>query len=399
MDFGALPPEINSTRMYSGPGGGPLLAAASAWDQLAGDVYSAAASYTSVVSALTGGPWQGAASVSMTAAASAYVQWLHATAALVEQTATQAKAAVAAYETARAMTVPPPLVAANRSLLASLVATNLLGQNAAAIATTEALYAQMWAQDATAMYGYAAAAATASALTPFTSPQPATNPAGSAGQAAAVGQATGTSAATNTQAVLSQAMTATPTALQQLATPLSSVASSVPSLNQSMSSISPALSMTSSAGWISSALLSNANQLKSLIPAAGAVSHAASGGSGLAGGLASGAGASRPTGLSGLGFGGTGTAVSATAGQANSVGALAVPPAWTTAAGGISPAPTALPGVTLSAATTGNAGAPANLLGAAPLTGMAARPTSAAASRPEFRLEAPKVIPHSPAIG
>jgi PPE family len=28
MDFGALPPEINSTRMYSGPGSAPMLAAA-----------------------------------------------------------------------------------------------------------------------------------------------------------------------------------------------------------------------------------------------------------------------------------------------------------------------------------------------------------------------------------
>ncbi|AWK54801.1 MULTISPECIES: PPE domain-containing protein, partial [Mycobacterium tuberculosis complex] len=26
MDFGALPPEINSGRMYCGPGSGPMLA-------------------------------------------------------------------------------------------------------------------------------------------------------------------------------------------------------------------------------------------------------------------------------------------------------------------------------------------------------------------------------------
>jgi PPE-repeat protein len=47
------------------------------------------------------------------------------------------------------------VVAANRSLLMSLIATNLLGQNAAAIAATETQYTEMWAQDAAAMYGYA----------------------------------------------------------------------------------------------------------------------------------------------------------------------------------------------------------------------------------------------------
>ena len=32
MDFAFLPPEINSGRMYDGPGSGPMLAAAAAWD-------------------------------------------------------------------------------------------------------------------------------------------------------------------------------------------------------------------------------------------------------------------------------------------------------------------------------------------------------------------------------
>ena len=55
MDFGALPPEINSGRMYSGPGSAPMLAAAAGWDQLSRELYSAAASYYSVISGLTGG--------------------------------------------------------------------------------------------------------------------------------------------------------------------------------------------------------------------------------------------------------------------------------------------------------------------------------------------------------
>ncbi|MGO9506405.1 MAG: PPE family protein, partial [Mycobacterium sp.] len=65
MDFGALPPEFNSGRMYAGPGSGPMLAAAAGWSELAAELYSAAASYSSVTSGLTDGSWRGPASVSM----------------------------------------------------------------------------------------------------------------------------------------------------------------------------------------------------------------------------------------------------------------------------------------------------------------------------------------------
>lgn len=238
MDFGALPPEINSARMYAGAGAGPLLAAAAVWEGLAADLASAATSYSSVIAGLAGGPWLGPASMSMAAAAAPYVAWMHTTAAQAEQTAVQASAAAAAYEAAFAMTVPPAVIAANRALLMALIATNILGQNTPAIAATEAQYGQMWAQDAAAMYMYAGSSAAASALTPFTPPQPTTNPAGLAGQGAAVAQATGTSASTDTQAVLSQLTSTLPTALQQLASPLSST-SSTSSLSTLSSSLTP----------------------------------------------------------------------------------------------------------------------------------------------------------------
>ena len=48
---------------------------------------------------------------------------------------------------------------------------------------TEAHYAEMWAQDAAAMYGYAASSASAGTLTPMTPPAPTANPPGLAGQA------------------------------------------------------------------------------------------------------------------------------------------------------------------------------------------------------------------------
>jgi PPE-repeat protein len=220
MDFGSYPPEINSGRMYAGPGAAPMLTASEAWQGLAAELHSAAASYQSVVSGLTAGPWVGPSSSTMAAAAASYVTWLNATAAQAEQTAAQAKAAAAAYQTAFTSTVPLPMVAANRSQLMTLVATNLFGRNTQAIAANEAQYGEMWAQDAAAMYGYAASSASATSLTPFTPPQQNTTPGGSGAQAAAVSQAAGTSAgnAQSTVSSIQQAFSAVPNALTSAAT-------------------------------------------------------------------------------------------------------------------------------------------------------------------------------------
>jgi PPE-repeat protein len=217
MDFGTYPPEINSLRMYTGPGAAPMLTAAQAWQGLAAELHSAASSYQSVVSGLTAGQWLGPASTSMAAAAASYVAWLNATAAQAEETAAQAKTAAAAYQTAFTSTVPPQMVAVNRSLLTTLVATNLFGRNTQKIAANEAQYAEMWAQDAAAMYGYAASSASATSLTAFTPPQQNTNPGASAGQAAAASQATGT-AAGNVQSTIQQAFSSVPNALTSAAT-------------------------------------------------------------------------------------------------------------------------------------------------------------------------------------
>ncbi len=210
FDFGALPPEINSGRMYLGAGAGPMLAAAAAWDELATELQSTAASYGSTIQSLAVGPWTGPSSIAMAAAATPYVAWMSATGAQAEEAATQAKLAAGAYETAFAATVPPPVIAANRALLMALIATNILGQNTPAIAATEAQYMEMWAQDAAAMYAYAGASASASQLTPFTEPPQTTN-------AAAVSQATGSPAA-SIGTELSNFINSLPTALHSLAT-------------------------------------------------------------------------------------------------------------------------------------------------------------------------------------
>jgi PPE-repeat protein len=357
MDFATLPPEVNSARMYAGPGPGPMLAAASAWDGLAAELQSTAASYRAAISELTGGPWLGSSSASMAAAATPYLDWMTTTAGQAEQTATQARAAATAYEAAFAMTVPPAVIVANRSLLMTLIATNVLGQNTAAIAATEVHYAEMWAQDATAMYGYAAATAVASTLTPFAEPPPTTNPAGGAQQVSA------------TQSIASsgsRAINAIPQALQSLAT--SAAAAPADPVSDLLSVLSPALtlielpigvtSIGSSATSISTGFTGVYTNFRGFSINADRDFYA---GKGPFTGYGPGA-ANLPNWF----FNGQGSvaapsdaataSVSAGLGQANTVGRLSVPSAWTVAAPEIRPAAFTLP-ITNAAAAPAMGGA------------------------------------------
>ena len=361
MDFTMLPPEVNSGRMYAGPGSGPMLAAAAAWDGLAAELQSTTASYGSAISELSGGPWLGPSSATMAAAAAPYMEWMTTTAAQAEQTATQAKAAAAAYEAAFAMMVPPPLIAANRSLLMTLIATNIFGQNTMAIAATETDYAEMWAQDAAAMYGYAGSSATASTLTSFTSPPPTTNPAGAGSQGAAVAQSSTSSG--------SQLMSAVPQALQGLAS-ASSAADATPAqaLPDLLTAISVALtslaipvgttSIGSSATSISAAFTGVWTNFRGFsINADRDFAHGTGPYTGYGPGAAN---------LPNWFFNGQGSVAapsdaataSATAGlgQANTVGRLSVPSAWTVAAPEIRPAAFTLP-ITSAAAAPAMGGA------------------------------------------
>ncbi len=165
MSFLVSPPEIISSRLFSGAGPGSLLAAAASWQGLSSELQTAASSFGSLTSTLASGPWQGAASAAMMTVAAGHVQWLTAVAARADETSAGAMAAVSAFEAAQASTVHPLVVAANRARFVSLALSNLFGLNAPAIAATEAHYAQMWAQDVEAMVGYhGAASAAASSL-------------------------------------------------------------------------------------------------------------------------------------------------------------------------------------------------------------------------------------------
>jgi PPE-repeat protein len=283
----------------------------------------------------------------MAAAAAPYTAWMNTTAAQAEQTANQAIAAASAYEAAFGMTVPPPVIAANRTQLASLVATNLLGQNGPAIAATEAQYGQMWAQDATAMYGYAAQSATATKVPSFTTAPQTTAPGALAGQAAATTQATGTS----TQASLSQLTSAVPTTLQGMASPATSTSSSTSGLSGLESLLSGGSSGNSQLDSFWSTWGPNANlwntltstgtfnpaQIAQTVTSSSFLGPGALAGSeglgavsplGMAAGLGSGT-----HGISGLtGLGATGSSMSASLGQSTSLGQLSVPPSWSAVA-------------------------------------------------------------------
>ncbi|AGZ52074.1 putative PPE family protein PPE29 [Mycobacterium kansasii] len=386
IDFGALPPEINSGRMYIGPGSGPMLAAAAAWDSLAAGLHSTAASYSSVISGLTAG-WQGPASITMAAAAAPYTAWINATAAQAEQTATQARVAAVAFETAFAATVPPPAVTANRAQLMALIATNFFGQNTPAIMGTQAEYIEMWAQDAAAMYGYAGSSATASQVTPFSEPPQIANPAGTEWQAAAVARATSAVAGMQTMS-LPQLMSGVPSSLQSLAAPGSSTAlaaaadptapaSLASSLNTIISTItgpSSALSLFTIAGvpyllGIQSYLLPQ--NVANVANAASKVSAASASSGGWVG--------------VGSAGGGLSSAASAGMGRAGLVGGLSVPQGWAMSAPAVKPvaavfAENGLTGAPAAAATQGEGSLFSNMA----LSGLAGRamvPTGGTAAR------------------
>src|SRR6201986_2898732 len=231
MSFMMFPPELNSSLMYSGAGSGPLMAAASAWDEVAADLESAAASYQAVLAQLTGTSWLGPTSARMAAATAPYVDWLAGTAGQAAQTSAQARFAAAAYESAFAGTVPPAVIAANRSLLAALIATNFLGQNTPAIAATEAQYMEMWFQDGLTTDTYAPLAQQAVVL-PEQTPAPTPSDGGTSANAAAAAQSTANSA-TSTGTNLA-------TALQNLFPSLSSNSTTSNGLSGAASTALPA---------------------------------------------------------------------------------------------------------------------------------------------------------------
>jgi PPE-repeat protein len=395
FDFASQPPEINSALIYSGAGVGPLTAASSAFSNLSAELSSNAASYQSVIDQLAGSEWQGPSSQAMAASAQPYIAWLDTTSGQLQQAATQAIASAAAYETAFAASIPPPVIAANRAALAALVATNFLGINTPAIAANEALYGEFWAQDAAAMYGYAGASAAAATLTPLTPPAQNTNPAGQGQQAAAVSNAAGSNGTSSTlNNTLGNLQNAASAAASLAAAPAADTVNGVLSALNGLFGqpivVNSAVNIGVTLAWntqMMAGTLPMLGHMLSMAPYGVTISDTAPLGAGLGFGATL-AGASS-------GVGGLGGATLAGMGSASSVGGMSVPAAWsaaTPAAAAVGDVTLAGSGGTAAAAETAGMGGGGGMNGVMPGMASAGGKSGMGLSGPRYGAK-PKFMP------
>ena len=153
MEFTALPPEVTSALIHSGPGAESLFEASNAWQRLGTSLEESAGINSATLSSLTGA-WHGPSAAAMTEAVEPYLDWLRTTAQQCQQMAVAVQDAIAAFNSARSSVVPVASVSANRTRLTQLLATNRFGINLPAIAETEERIPDMWANNSAAMSRY-----------------------------------------------------------------------------------------------------------------------------------------------------------------------------------------------------------------------------------------------------
>ncbi len=168
----AVPPEVHSALLSTGPGPGSLLAAAQGWRALAVEYEAVAAELRSLAATVSATSWEGASAALYAAAHLPYLAWLSEASAQAAQAAARHETAAAAYTSALAAMPTLPELAANHAVHGVLLATNFLGINAIPIAVNEADYARMWMQAATSMTTYQAVTQAVAASSTPTTPAP-----------------------------------------------------------------------------------------------------------------------------------------------------------------------------------------------------------------------------------
>ena len=387
-DLGALPPEVSSALIYSGPGPSSLTSAAAAWNSVAAELASTAQGLDKVVTQLASESWLGPTSAAMVAAVQPYVSWVSTTAGQAEHAAAQAQSAAAAFETVFASVVPPPLIAANRAELAQAVQTNVLGLNNSVIAQLEAQYGEFWANNASAMYGYAGSSAAATKISSFTEAPAIANPAAALSSAAS----SATSPATSVQSWIQGLLTNVQARIQSLTGPfIGNTATSKSALSEIWFLLTGQTILPTNLGAFVNGyspyagFFYNTEGLPYFSVGMGNFGTQIAKSSGWLGGAAPAAAAAVPKGIGGLGAaaGGAGGQVAAGLGHGAHVAGLSVPNSW--------------PGATLPSAakpmsaipvsepiTSGESGA-GNLFGGMPVGGTGATRGAGAGPRYGFK--------------
>ena len=148
-----IPAEYISNIIYEGPGADSLFFASGQLRELAYSVETTAESLEDELDELDEN-WKGSSSDLLADAVERYLQWLSKHSRQILRTARVIESLVMAYEETLLRVVPPATIANNREEVRRLIASNVAGVNAPAIADLDAQYDQYRAQNIAVMNDY-----------------------------------------------------------------------------------------------------------------------------------------------------------------------------------------------------------------------------------------------------